>query len=382
MNQSPDIRHGVSEGVRHNEERRLTGLRVAIVLPVYNEKENLRPLTARIQQALHELPINSEIIFVNDGSRDGSGEELDRIAATDRSIRVVHLSRNFGHSAAVRAGLDESDSDAVILMDSDGQDDPLAIPRMIDRWLDGVQVVYAVRVARKESLWKRCLFAGFYRTLQQLSSVSIPKDAGNFGLMDRKVVDQIKRLPEVDRYIPGLRSWTGFRQESLVVERLERYDDNPRVSLSGLVSLAKTALFGFSRVPLLAFYGIAFLCAAVSLSLIGYATFHKLFTGLAIPGWASTTSISAFFGAMNALGIAILGEYVARIYDQVRARPTYIIARKSKSDQPLQSDVHEFLGEVEELKVFVASSIDAEVSTSAKDQSLRSMSQPIVPPAT
>jgi dolichol-phosphate mannosyltransferase len=357
----------------------LTGLRVAIVLPVYNEKENLRPLTAKIQQSLNKLSINSEIIFVNDGSRDGSGEELDRMAATDRSIRVVHLSRNFGHSAAVRAGLDESNADAVILMDSDGQDDPLAIPRMIDRWLDGVQVVYAVRVARKESLWKRCLFAGFYRTLQQLSSVAIPKDAGNFGLMDRQVVDQIKQLPEVDRYIPGLRSWTGFRQESLIVERLERYDDKPRVSLSGLISLAKTALFGFSRVPLLAFYGIAFLCAVVSLSLIGYAAFHKLFTGLAIPGWASTTSISAFFGAMNALGIAILGEYVARIYDQVRARPTYIVARKSYSDQ-LQPDVHEFLGEVEELKGFVANSIDAEVSAAARDQSHRSASQPIVPP--
>jgi glycosyltransferase involved in cell wall biosynthesis len=328
----------------------IANLRVSIVLPVFNEVENLRTLTTKICQVLDQLAVESEIIFVNDGSYDGSAEVLDTIASESERIRVIHLSRNFGHSAAVRAGLDQTDSDAVILMDSDGQDDPLAIPRMVDRWLQGAEVVYAVRVARKEGFWKRCLFSLFYRILGKLSSVKIPRDAGNFGLMDRRVVEQIQQLIEVDRYFPGLRSWTGFRQESLQVERLERYDDTPRVRLSGLLSLAKTALFGFSRVPLLAFYGIALVCAGVSFGLIGFALFHKLFTGLAIPGWTSTTSISAFFGAMNALGIAILGEYVARIYDQVRARPSYIIARISGGSDSKNQESLALLREIAELK--------------------------------
>ena len=324
--------------------------RISIVLPVFNEVDNLRLLTNKIRQVLEQLAVESDIIFVNDGSYDGSEELLDKIASENERIRVVHLSRNFGHSAAVRAGLDQTDSDAVILMDSDGQDDPLAVPQMVDRWLKGAQVVYAVRVARKEGIWKRSLFSLFYRILGKLSSVKIPRDAGNFGLMDRRVVEQIQKLIEVDRYFPGLRSWTGFRQESLQVERLERYDDTPRVSLRGLLSLAKTALFGFSRVPLLAFYGIALVCAGVSFGLIGYALFHKLFTGLAIPGWASTTSISAFFGAMNALGIAILGEYVTRIYDQVRARPSYIISRISGGSVSQNQDSLALLREIAELK--------------------------------
>ena len=344
MNQHP----GLNESI---DSRRIT-----LILPVYNEVENLRSLTSLIQKVLDELPVKSEIIYVNDGSYDGSTEVLDRIASEDDRIRVVHLSRNFGHSAAVRAGLDQSDADAVILMDSDGQDDPLAIPRMVDRWIKGAEVVYAVRVARKEGAWKRCLFSLFYRILGKLSSVKIPKDAGNFGLMDRRVVEQIQQLIEVDRYIPGLRSWTGFRQESIQVERLERYDEKPRVSLSGLLSLAKTALFGFSRVPLLAFYGIALVCAGVSFGLIGYALFHKIFTGLAIPGWTSTTSISAFFGAMNALGIAILGEYVARIYDQVRARPSYIVARISNGRVLNNQDSLDLLREITELKQVVIDS--------------------------
>ncbi|MFN8739012.1 MAG: glycosyltransferase family 2 protein [Pirellula sp.] len=344
MNQHPSLNESIDS------------LRITLILPVYNEVENLRSLTSLIQKVIDELPVKSEIVYVNDGSHDGSAEVLDRIASEDDRIRVVHLSRNFGHSAAVRAGLDQSDADAVILMDSDGQDDPLAIPRMVDRWIQGAEVVYAVRVARKEGAWKRCLFSLFYRILGKLASVKIPKDAGNFGLMDRRVVEQIQQLIEVDRYIPGLRSWTGFRQESIQVERLERYDDKPRVSLIGLLSLAKTALFGFSRAPLLAFYGIALVCAGVSFGLIGYALFHKLFTGLAIPGWTSTTSISAFFGAMNALGIAILGEYVARIYDQVRARPSYIVARISNGRVLNNQDSLDLLREITELKQVVIDS--------------------------
>ncbi len=309
---------------------------VAIVMPLLNEAAILPSLVAEIRQSLETVGCRWSMMLVNDGSTDESGDLLEQLADEDVRVRVLHLSRNFGHAAAVRAGLDFVDADAVLLMDSDGQDDPSAIPQMIDRWHQGADVVYAVRYARKEGLCKRLLFSAFYRILRSVSSVSIPKDAGNFGIADRCVIEQLRRLPECDRYFPGLRSWVGFKQSEIPVERLARHDGTPRVHFRGLVSLAKTALFGFSRVPLHAFYWLAGLSGSVSVACISFALFHKLFTGQAIPGWTSITSVSAFFGAINALGIAILGEYVARIYDQVRGRPSYVVA-KSRN---LASTVH------------------------------------------
>ena len=310
---------------------------VAVILPLLNESEVLKSLLSDIRESLTESSCDWSVCFVNDGSTDASAEILDGFADADRRVKVLHLSRNFGHTAAVRAGLDFVNADAVILMDCDGQDDPNAIPQFLDSWRQGSDVVYAVRVARKEAYWKRMLFSGFYQLLSRVSSVPIPRDAGNFGLLDRRVVEQIRALPEGDRYLPGLRSWVGFRQTAVTVERLARHDGNPRVRIRGLISLAKTALFGFSRVPLHVFYVLAILSAAVSIGTIAFASYHRIFTGLAIPGWASVTIVSSFFGAINSLGIAILGEYVARIYDQVRGRPSYIVSRFRNADTAVES---------------------------------------------
>ena len=307
---------------------------VSVVLPVLNEECILRPLTARISAQLDQSAIGWNMVLVNDGSTDSSGQIMDELAQQDSRIQVLHLARNFGHQAAVHAGICYAKGDAVIVMDSDGQDAPEAISQMIEHWLLGDDVVYAVRFGRKESIPKRILFSAFYRVLSSIASIRIPKDAGNFGLMDRAIVDQIRMLGENDRYFPGLRSWVGYRQRALRVERLARHDERPRVRLKGLISLAKTALFSFSRVPLHAFYLLAAVSASVSFGCIAFAVFHKIFTGLAIPGWASTTSAIAFFGAIQSLGIAILGEYIARIYDQVRNRPMYIVARSLNASQP------------------------------------------------
>lgn len=307
--------------------------RISVVLPVLNEQAILASLIGEINHVLAETGCHWNIIVVNDGSTDASGSILDEMARIDPRIHVLHLARNFGHQAAVHAGICDADGDAVVVMDSDGQDSPRAIREMIECWFAGDDVVYAVRFGRKESAIKRMMFRSFYQILAAVSSVSIPRDAGNFGLLDRCVVNQIRNLPENDRYFPGLRSWVGFRQRALAVERMARHDDKPRVSFRGLCSLAKTALFSFSRVPLLAFYLLALASGVVSVGCISYAVFHKLFTGLAIPGWASITSVLAFFGAVQSLGIAILGEYIARIYDQVRGRPTYIVARRENNSQ-------------------------------------------------
>lgn len=310
---------------------------VSVVLPVYNERQILEALLLALSREMSKCAVNYEIIFVNDGSDDGSREILDDLTSRYANVRVIHFSRNFGHQAAVQAGLSYAAGDAIVLMDSDMQDAPEAIPRFLSEWADGYDVVYAIRVARKESRLKRAMFRLFYRVLARLSSTHIPLDAGNFGLIDRRVAQELLAMAERDRYFSGLRSWVGFRQRGIEVERLARYDRSPRVSLKGLVKLAKTALFSFSTFPLTIFYTIGFLALLVFLGLGSFSVFCKLFTDLAIPGWTSHILSACFFGALNALGISILGEYVIRIYDQVRGRPLFVVDRvvnpaRSRSD--------------------------------------------------
>ncbi len=300
---------------------------ISVVLPVYNEAKVLETLLGRVTDALRACVPLYEVVFVNDGSSDDSPRILDELASTNPSVRVIHLVRNFGHQPAVQAGLAHARGDAVVLMDSDMQDAPEAVPRMVEKWREGYDVVYAIRTQRKENAPKRLLFTAFHRLMASVASVRIPADAGIFGLIDRRVARQISAMGERDRYFPGLRSWVGFRQIGIEVPRSARYDDHPRVSLRGLVRLAKTAIFSFSTFPLTIFYTIAALAGIVFVALSGFALFCRLFTDLAIPGWTSHILTGSFFGALNALGICILGEYVVRIYDQVRARPLYLVDR-------------------------------------------------------
>lgn len=322
---------GFEEGRCHGAggHRRPEAPFLSVVLPVYNEVAVLRRLVATLRSVFADLPVNYELIFVNDGSTDGSGELLDEIASHDPRVLVLHFSRNFGHQPAVQAGLEAARGDAVIVMDSDLQDDPAAIPRFIEKWREGFDVVYAVRVKRKEGLWKRFMFAAFYRLLQAVSQTPIPADAGNFGLIDRRVAQELIHLPERSRFFPGLRHWVGFRQIGLPVERHSRHDEHPRVSLWGLIKLAKTAIFSFSSLPLAMFYGVALVSMVVCAGLTAF-TLHSKWLGIATPGWTSGLMTASFFGMLNALGIAVLGEYVIRIFDQVRARPLYIVERISR----------------------------------------------------
>ena len=316
------------------DTHRVEDVLLSVVLPVFNEVEVLPTLLSEILGQGTECGTQLEVVFVDDGSTDGSAELLDELAATNERVRVVHFSRNFGHQAAVQAGLEHARGDAVVLMDSDLQDAPSAIPRFFAAWQVGYDVVYAVRTDRKENALKRFLFAGFHRFLSRIATTAIPSDAGIFGLIDAKVVKEIVAMGERDRYLPGLRSWVGFKQKGILVERLARYDLQPRVSMLGLWRLAKTAIFGFSSFPLTIFYVIGYSALAVFLCLSGYALFCKLFTTLAIPGWTSHVLSASFFGAVNAMGISILGEYVTRIYDEVRGRPQYVVARTVNVAEP------------------------------------------------
>jgi len=300
---------------------------VSVVLPVYNESAVLDELCQRLRSVLTACRTTFEIIFVNDGSADDSAESLDHLAMQFAEVRVVHLSRNFGHQAAIHAGLGCARGDAIVLMDSDLQDPPEAIGKLLDAWQAGYDVAYAVRVRRKEWLGKRLLFAGFHRLLSSISRTPIPVDAGNFGLIDARVARTLVTLGECDRYLPGLRSWVGLKQIGVPVERGARYDDRPRVSVRGLARLAKTAIFSFSSLPLTMFAWLGWMALVMFLAVSTYSVYCRFFTNLAVPGWTSQLVAMSFFAALNALGISMLGEYVVRIYDQVRARPLYLIDR-------------------------------------------------------
>jgi dolichol-phosphate mannosyltransferase len=331
---------------------------ISVVLPVYNEAQVLPTLLASVTAALERTRAAYEILFVDDGSSDESPAILDRLAESTPQVRVIHLSRNFGHQPAVQAGLSFARGDAVVLMDSDMQDTPSAITAFVAKWREGYDVVYAIRSDRKEHAWKRFLFNAFHQFLARVASIPLPAEAGIFGLVDRRAAREILAMSERDRYFPGLRSWVGFRQTGLVIPRGARYDDHARVSLCGLFRLAKTAVFSFSTFPLLAFYAIGAAAGTVFVALAGFALFAKLFTDMAVPGWTSHILTGSFFGAMNALGICILGEYVIRIYDQVRARPLYLVdrvvnLRSTPSDStPAAADQpeREILADLEQLR--------------------------------
>ena len=305
---------------------------LSIVAPVYNEAAILDEFVAELLACRPKLKTIAryEIVLVDDGSDDGSAEKLDAICAVHGDeIQVIHLARNFGHVAAVAAGLDHASGDAVILMDADLQDDPAAFAGMVEKWREGYAVVYAVRTSRQESTLRRLAFRTFYRLVRLLSDTPIPLDAGNFSLMDRRVVDVIRTLPERNRYLPGLRAWAGFRQVGLPVPRRPRRHSASRVGLRGLWKLSMNAVFSFSYVPLSLFRLIGAMSIGLSALLMAFVLYHKLFTGLALPAWASQMVTISFFGGINIFGIGILGEYIARIYDELKGRPLYVVAARS-----------------------------------------------------
>lgn len=306
--------------------------KLSIVAPVFNEGSYIKNFVSEIIEVLDKLEItkNSEIILVNDGSTDETEKYLDTLTEIYPGlVYAIHLTRNFGQSSAITAGLHYSSGDCVILMDSDGQDDPKCFSEFIELWKDGYDVIFAKRANRKEGILFRSCSWLFYRLLSFSAQISLPIDAGNYALIDRKVIEAIKLCPERNRYIPGLRGWVGFKQTGIEVERRARYDSKPRVGFRGLWTLAMNAFFSFSYVPLFFFRFAGVGSLLLCLALIIFALYHKLITGLAVTAWASQLISISFFGGINLIGIALLGEYIARIYDEVKQRPLYICARTS-----------------------------------------------------
>ncbi len=307
---------------------------LSIIAPLYNEEDGFGELKSRLQKLSIGPDCGLEVLFVNDGSNDGTGQLIDA-AVNESSIFIgLHLSRNFGHQAAVAAGLSTCTGDYVAVIDGDLQDPPELIPHFLEKAREGFDVIYAIRRKRKESLLKKASYAAFYRFLNMLSPISIPLDSGDFCLMSRKVVDQINLMPERNRFIRGLRTFAGFRQFGVEYDRDARAAGLPKYTFKKLFALAADGIFSFSSKPL----KIATVLGALSIFAAILYTIRtvawRFFSGEELPGFATIVVILLYFGSVQLFCIGILGEYISRIYDEVKARPNFIIARVAKPTPP------------------------------------------------
>lgn len=301
--------------------------RVSLAVAVYNEELVLPELLDRARRVLDELPGGPhEMVIVDDGSHDRTLEILEQ-ATTDPRIVVVALSRNFGHQAALTAALDHVSGDVTVVMDGDLQDTPETIPAFLDEYRKGYDVVYAIRAHRKENALMRFLYHAFYHSIAAMADVRLPVGAGDFALLSRRVVDQLRSAPERHRYLRGLRTWVGFRQTGIPVERAARFAGRPKYSFRALFRLAFDGIFAFSVVPLRAATLLGGIAVAGSLMFALYALYVKLARGGVIEGFTATILVVTLLAGVQLLSLGIIGEYLGRIYEEVKQRPRYVVGK-------------------------------------------------------
>jgi polyisoprenyl-phosphate glycosyltransferase len=297
----------------------------SVVAPVFNEIETLPHFYRRVIEVMEGVAEPFELVLINDGSMDGSFLAMQELHRSDPRVRVINFSRNFGHQIAISAGLDYARGEAVIIIDADLQDPPEVIPELIARWKDGAEVVYAQRSKRRgETRFKLLTAAAFYRLITRMTSINIPSDTGDFRLLDRRVVDTLVKMREHHRFMRGLSAWVGFRQEAVLYERHERFAGTTKYPLRKMIRFSLDAVTSFSQVPLRLATSFGFILAGISLIGILVAAILRIFTG-AISGQASTLILVLLLGGIQLIFLGIIGEYLGRIYDEVRARPLYIV---------------------------------------------------------
>jgi dolichol-phosphate mannosyltransferase len=302
--------------------------RLSMAIPLHNEETVLPELLRRTCAVLDQIAGGPhEIVFVDDGSADRTFAILEEAARQDSRVRAISLSRNFGHQAALTAALDHVTGDAAVVMDGDLQDVPEAIPQFVERFQQGYDVVYAQRVRRKEPWPLRLCYFAFYRIMAKLSDVRLPLDSGDFGLMSRRVLDQIRRMPEHHRYLRGMRSWVGFRQTGVPVEREERHSGKSKYSLSRLVKLAADGMFAFSIVPIRTAALLGALAIGLSMLYVFYALYFRFFLNQSPQGFTALIATVTFLSGVLLFFLGVIGEYVGRIYEETKARPIYIVDR-------------------------------------------------------
>jgi dolichol-phosphate mannosyltransferase len=300
--------------------------RYSFVVPVFNEEETLPELERRVTAVIDALDGPAEVILVDDGSVDSTPDLVTDLNRRDPRFKLLRFTRNFGHQMAITAGLDHAQGDAVVIMDGDLQDPPEVVPELIARWREGYEVVYAIRQDRSaEPWWRRTVIAIFYRTLRRLVDVDIPLDAGDFRLVDRRALDQFRRMRENNRYVRGLYAWIGFRQIGVPYKRGERYAGQTKYPLGKLIKLGADGIVGFSNLPLRAAMALGFLVAGTSFVIGLVAIALRIAHVGAVPGWASIVVVVSFLGGVQLIVMGTVGIYVARIYEEVKGRPLYIL---------------------------------------------------------
>jgi dolichol-phosphate mannosyltransferase len=300
----------------------------SIIAPVFNEAENLPILFDRISQVMDTTGEPWELVLVDDGSRDGSTEIMLRLHDNDDRVRPVIFARNFGHQIAVTAGLDFSRGAAVVIIDADLQDPPEVILDLIGRWKEGYQVVYAVRAEREGETWfKKFTASLFYRLIYRITDVKIPLDTGDFRLLDRQVVDVMKTMRERHRFLRGMASWVGYKQVGVPYKRAARFSGQTKYPFRKMFKLALNAITSFSYFPLQMATYVGFIAAGFSIIAIPIAAILRLVEGVRFLGGQATTLIAVlFFGGVQLISLGILGEYIGRIYDEVKGRPLYVVS--------------------------------------------------------
>lgn len=306
---------------------------ISVAIPVYNEELIVPELLCRTGKVLDEMPGGPhQIVIVDDGSSDCTCELLEEAAAEDSRIVVVSLSRNFGHQTALAAALDYVTGDVAVMMDGDLQDPPEAIPEFLEWYNKGFDVVYARRVNRKEAWWLRACYYLFYRIITALSSIRLPLDSGDFGLMSSRVIDEIRKMPEHHRYIRGLRTWVGFRQVGIPIERDARYAGRTKYSPLRLLKLASDGIFAFSIVPLRAASLTGAIASAVSVLYAIYSLYAK-FRLHSPQGFTALILAITFLSGINMFFLGIIGEYVGRVYEEAKGRPHYVVRKVTRARQ-------------------------------------------------
>jgi polyisoprenyl-phosphate glycosyltransferase len=300
---------------------------ISIVTPVYNEDKITSKFYEAVVQACSEL--NFELIFVDDGSADTSWQSIQKLSVLDKRVRGLQLSRNFGHQAALTAGIEEAGGEAIVILDCDLQDPPDLIPKMVEKWLIGYDIVYAVRTQRQgETFFKKITANLFYLIFRKISELNVPLDSGDFRLLSRSAVDVLKNMPERIRFLRGLTSWIGFKQTGINYMRQERFSGKTKFSLFRMIRLASDGITSFTSFPLQIATYMGLIVTSISFLVSMQALYVKFVTKTAIPGWTSLFSVIVFLGGIQLLMIGTIGEYVGRIYQEVKHRPVYLVRQK------------------------------------------------------
>jgi polyisoprenyl-phosphate glycosyltransferase len=309
---------------------------LSVIVPCFNEEAVLTETHRRLSDVLQEIDdVEYEVVYVDDGSRDGTGQILSALHANDEHVRVVRFSRNFGHQTAVTAGLEHAKGDAVVLIDADLQDPPELIPEFVARWREGYHVAYGVRTDRPgETRFKLATAKSFYRLLGRLSETKIPLDTGDFRLMDRRVVDALQAMPERDRFVRGMVAWVGFRQTPVPYKRSPRFAGESKYPLFKMMRFALDGVTSFSVAPLHAATWIGFAASVLAMIGVCYALVLRLFTNDWVTGWTALFIAVLFVGGTQLLALGVIGEYVGRIYAESKRRPLYVVQERLGFDRP------------------------------------------------